>query len=270
MNADRYHIEDVQWPETPFDLMKHAVLVGKRGSEAHGTYVPQTEPGAIDDRDIMGICIPPLDYYFGLKLWEGKEAIKDEWDVVLYSFRKAVGLLAEQNPNILCMLWLRNEDYLYLSQEGQLLVANRELFRSKNRAYKSFVGYANGQLHRMTAIGAYKGYMGDKRKKLVDKFGYDTKNAAHMVRLLKMGFEYLTTGELKVFRDEDRQELLDIKQGKWELTDVKLYADKLFRKVNEAMDKSPLPEYPDLEAINHITRNLTQMFFERNPEGLIR
>ena len=39
-----------------------------------------------------------------------------------------------------------------------------------------------------------------KRKALVDKFGYDTKNAAHLVRLLNMSIEAMTDHQLYVNR----------------------------------------------------------------------
>lgn len=265
----RYNIKEVLWPDMPFDFLKHAILIGKRGSEAHGTYVPpilengQSNAHGIDDRDIMGICIPPIDYYFGIKLWEGKDAIKECWDVVLYSFRKFIGLLCEQNPNVLSLLWLREEDYLHASPEGRGLIGHRNLFRSKHRAFKSFVGYANGQLHRMTSFGQYKGYMGEKRKLLVDKYGYDCKNAAHLIRLLKMGIEFLNTGVLNVYRAEDREILIDIKLGRWPLQEVKNYAEKLFAETNKAADNSPLPEHVDLEAINELSIELTRSFFNR-------
>lgn len=38
--------------------------------------------------------------------------------------------------------------------------------------------------------------MGEKRKQLVAKHGYDTKNASHLIRLLRMGMEFLTVEEI--------------------------------------------------------------------------
>lgn len=271
MSDNRYKMEEVLWPDTPFDLKERAILIGKRGSESHGTYVPpvgaygQPLSHGLDDRDVMGIIIPPIDYYFGLKLWEGKDAIKDCWDVVLYSARKLIGLLCEQNPNVLSLLWMREEDYLYVSPEGRMLLQNRNLFRGKHRAFKSFCGYASGQMHRMTHTegNKYSGYMGAKRKALVDKYGYDTKNAAHLIRLLKMAIEYLDTGELKVYREKDAAEIINIKLGRWPLADVQKYAEELFKSANLAYETSALPNDPDLEAINKLSIAITQNFFNR-------
>jgi len=58
------------------------------------------------------------------------------------------------------------------------------------------------------------GYMGKKRRELVRRVGYDAKNAAHLIRLLRMGIEFLTEGTLYVERP-DAAELLDIKRGVW-------------------------------------------------------
>ncbi len=88
------------------------------------------------------------------------------------------------------------------------------------------------------------GYMGDKRKRLVLEHGYDTKNAAHLIRLLRMGTEFLATGEMQVYRTTDRQELLNIKAGKWQLRDVKEEAERGFAACKEALAKSDLPEKP--------------------------
>jgi len=53
-----------------------------------------------------------------------------------------------------------------------------------------------------------------KRRELVRRLGYDAKNAAHLIRLLRMGIEFLTEGTLHVER-VDAPELLDIKHGAW-------------------------------------------------------
>jgi predicted nucleotidyltransferase len=264
--ADRYEWKPEDMPTTPFPLMDHCILLGKRGSEAHGTYVPPTEPTSLDDRDLMGICIPPVDYYYGLKQWDGADAIKGPWDTVLYPLQKFMRLLIRQNPNVLCMLWLEAEDYHLKTPEGEHLIANRDLFRSKKAAYEAIVGYARHQLHRMTHIavtGEGTHRLGAKRKALVEAFGYDTKNAAHMVRLLLMGNEYLRTGHLQVRRTGDRKIILEIKRGEWTRLNVELYATRLFAECDNAYEYSALPEQCDEAKINELAVNLTQSWMTR-------
>lgn len=163
---------EVQYPDTPFPLQPSLVLLGRRGSEAHGTHLPPEDPNGIDDRDLMGVCIPPPAWTIGMRHWEGAEAIKGVWDVVLYDFRKFVRLLTKQNPNVLGLLWLEPEDYLHVAPAGRALIAARDIFRARHPAYAAFVGYACSQLQKMQA-GTFAGYMGEKRKRLVERHGYD-------------------------------------------------------------------------------------------------
>lgn len=220
----------------------NTILLGYVGSIAHGTYVPKNDPHHIDDKDIMGVCVGPKNIYLGLNKLEQKDKFVDEWDSVVYEIKKYFRLLLKQNPNVLSLLWLQDKDYIHISDVGRKILDNRDIFSSK-KAYSSFAGYANGQLHRMEH-NACEGYMGAKRKELVQRYGYDTKNAAHLIRLLRMGIEYLTDGELRVYR-VDNHELKDIKQGKWSLEKIKSESESLFKLAREAYVRSPLPNQPD-------------------------
>ena len=219
-----------------------AILFGYRGSQAHGTYRPNSDPDSIDDIDLMGVVVQPVRAYLGFGMQETYERMEDPWDIVVYDIRKFVSLLCKQNPNVLGMLWLPENLYTQLTDEGRALIAQRDVFISKE-AHKSFTGYAYSQLKKMTHM-AFHGYMGDKRKKLVEKHGYDTKNASHLVRLLRMGIEYLSTGQLNVMR-EDNSYLVDIKKGLFSLDHIKSEADRLFKLSDEALVRSRLPDRVD-------------------------
>jgi predicted nucleotidyltransferase len=231
-------------------LMEWCIMQCYRGSIAHGMYVPNSNPNSIDDKDVMAVCIPPPAYYFGLKEFGSrgtKEIKRDEWDIVIYEVRKMINLLAKGNPNVLMALWLEDKHYISQKDTWKIIKENRNLFSGKH-VYRSFTGYAHGQLHRMTHH-AFEGYMGAKRKQLVEQFGYDTKNAAHLIRLLRMGIEFLTDGVLYVER-HDAQQLLEIKCGEWTLEQVKAESDRLFATAEQAYISSVLPNGPDMEKIN--------------------
>jgi predicted nucleotidyltransferase len=244
-------------------LSEWTILLGYRGSISHGMYEPSTLPSSIDDKDVIGICIPPMDYYYGLNQFGSKgtkEIKKNEWDIVLFEMTKAIRLLEKGNPNILAILWLHNTHYLTITSTGKILLDNRNLFVGKH-AYHSFIGYAYGQLHRMTH-SACEGYMGKKRKELVKKFGYDTKNASHLVRLLRMGIEWLNDGELQVIR-QDAQQLLEIKRGEWTLEQVKSEAGRLFISAETAYTLSKLPVKPDRKKLNNLCIELAHSWLTK-------
>lgn len=66
----------------------------------------------------------------------------------------------------------------------------------------------------------------ESRSELEAKFGYDTKHAMHLVRLLRMGKEILTEGVVRVKRP-DAKELLEIRDGKWTYEELVAYAEQL-------------------------------------------
>jgi len=248
-------------------LEPYCILRGFRGSIAHNTYEPTVTR---DDKDIMGIFVPPEEVVFGIDNMETIERFIEEklsqkktvvWDIVYYSLPKYLRLILKQNPNVIMLLWLSEKHYLKKTSLGQKLIANREKLISK-QCYDSFCGYAHGQLHRMIHHTP-TGKMGAKRKALVEKFGYDTKNASHLIRLLKMGLETLTTGTMQVERPDNNM-LLEIKRGEWELKKVLEYSDKLFQLLDEALVRSELPNRVDKHFINILCEEITMEFYKKS------
>lgn len=233
-------------------LPGHLTLLAYRGSVAHGMYVPPTEPTSIDDKDLMGVYFGPPEHYIGFPRGICNSAIErmmDPWDVVFYEIRKFVHLLTKSNPNVLSMLWLEETDYIHIGAGAARIIEHRGLFASR-AAYNSFVGYARSQLSRMERH-EHHGRMGAKRKALVERFGYDTKNASHLIRLLRLGTEFLSTGVLQVKRP-DAPELLAIKRGEWSLERVKAEAEAWFGRAADALSRSALPDRPDRDRIERL------------------
>lgn len=72
----------------------------------------------------------------------------------------------------------------------------------------------------------------DARKVLESQYGYDTKHAMHVVRLLRTAEEALLTGEVNVKRP-DAEELLAIRNGAWSYEELMNYFN---HKSNELRD----------------------------------
>jgi hypothetical protein len=288
-----------------FPLEPHLVVLGLMGSHSHGTYLPPEEANAVDDIDLMGFVVPPIEFHLGLPRWRHWTLQFEELDVVLYSLEKATRLLLKSNPNIVGLLWLREEEYLHKHPAFELLRSRRHIFSSQAAAH-AFAGYAADQLKRMEAFDLgrmaeyeilteaisskgpvsevleadtlklkylstrweveletlnrfrklhrehFSGYMGAKRKAMVRKYQYDVKNAAHLIRLLRMGNEFIQTGVLQVYRTTDADELKRIKRGEWTLDQVKEEAQRLFAEVELARARSPLKEEPDSVAADEL------------------
>lgn len=95
------------------------------------------------------------------------------------------------------------------------------------------------------------------RAELEAQFGYDTKHAMHLVRLLKMAAEIAETGVVKVER-EDREELLSIRRGAMGYDELVEYAERLSREAQAAAEHSPLAEAPDEQALDELCVSIVE------------
>lgn len=103
----------------------------------------------------------------------------------------------------------------------------------------------------------------EKRHELEEKFGYDTKHAMHIVRLMRMGEEILLDGVVNVYRP-DAKELLDIRDGKWtyeELLDWAEGMDDLVR--NKLYKTSHLPKKVDLNIASKVLMEVQDMCWSK-------
>lgn len=96
------------------------------------------------------------------------------------------------------------------------------------------------------------------RALLEEKFGYDTKHAYHLVRLIRMCREILTTGKVIVKRP-DREELLSIRNGAWSYERLIEFAESEEKSLNELYNQSTaLPKLPDRDKLDRLCIELIE------------
>jgi len=260
--------QDILTKLMKINMPKNIVYLCYRGSISHNTYVPNTDPNSVDDIDIIGVFLAAKEYYIGLSQHKSENPTTIEimgevddvlLDCVFYEIRHFISMALKSNPNIFSAIWVDPIHHILVNPYFEPYLTNKKSFISRYNLYKSFTGYANGQLKEMSAYNK-QGYMGEKRKRLIDKFGYDVKNAAHLIRLLHMGIEALQTGCIKVLRNVDAEMIIDIKLGKWPLDEVKMYAEELFRRAKKAYEQSTLPEKPDKELAEQILMHFIRSY----------
>lgn len=322
-----------------FDLADHTHLLTVGGSRAYGMHTAES------DVDVKGVAVPPLAYHLGylhrfeqadkpghlaafsrLLTAEEQDAVAStKLEGVVFDLRKFVALAADANPNILDVLFCRDDETRFVDDIGRALRDARGLFLSQ-KAKHTFSGYAHSQLARIRSHRAWlldppkaeptreafglpaggsvlprdqmgaldtlmaRGVTADDlglapaalalleaekryraarthwdqyqhwkasrnaaRAELEARFGYDTKHAAHLVRLLRMGREILVDGKANVWRGGiDADELLAIRRGEWSYDRLVEWADAedaTLTTIYEART-SPLPREPDRKAID--------------------
>lgn len=96
------------------------------------------------------------------------------------------------------------------------------------------------------------------RAALEEKFGLDTKHAYHLVRLIRMCREVLTTGKVIVKRP-DREELLEIRNGSWTYDQLIEFAEREELEIGELYKTTNiLPKMPNRDKLDKLCISLVE------------
>lgn len=120
-----------------------------------------------------------------------------------------------------------------------------QMYLNAKRHFDSYMQWKNGR--------------NKKRAALEEKFGYDTKHASHLVRLMRMGKEILTEGKVLVFRP-DREELMAIRNGAWPYDSIEEYANKMEVEIASLSETSSLPKEPNRPLLDKLCIKVIQDF----------
>lgn len=101
----------------------------------------------------------------------------------------------------------------------------------------------------------------EDRLQLELKYGYDTKHAMHLIRLLKMGHEIISTGQVNTYREADREELLSIRNGALSYDELLKYAQDLEDQMRSFKGANVVPHSPNDKAIIKLVTELTDSYF---------
>jgi hypothetical protein len=226
------------------------ILLSEVGSRLHGISLGS------DDQDLQGVCIEPPEVMLAtrqFKLYDyrtvpvGHKSGKDDIDLSVFGLAKWVDLIIKGNPSNLLPLFSPPDHTLYIDWPGQDLRDNVQLFLAKEHA-KKFLGYLNHQRMRMTGEIA----QGVTRPELVEAYGYDTKFAAHALRIAMQGTQLMRIGRLVLpMEGHQRKYLTDVRLGKYTMGEVLKKLGNLEDELLTASKYSSiLPERVDLDYVD--------------------
>lgn len=212
---------------------KKIILEAITGSKAYGLDTPDS------DTDYKGVHVASTKHLLSLnKVHNIKEVIDghEPYDYSYYEVGKFVDLALKNNPTIMEILFL--EEYIKLTEEGQMLVSVKESFLSQN-VYNTYGKYALSQAHKLESHPDFTRY---------------SKHARHCFRLLQQGREILEHGTLTV-KVNNREELFEIGN----LPSPQLL-ERFKKEYDRFMDiKTSLPLEPDYDKINNILLKIRYM-----------
>ncbi|HNT74623.1 MAG TPA: nucleotidyltransferase domain-containing protein [Anaerolineae bacterium] len=137
--------------------------------------------------------------------------------------------------------WLENPPDHQPAQEeyGGRFVGGRYKFpdHDAEKAYRAALKHWNH-------YAAWRRDRNPARAALEARYGYDTKHAMHLLRLLRMGMEILATGEVHVYRP-DREWLLAVRNGLLTYEELLALAAEYEARLSPLATTTHLPEAPD-------------------------
>lgn len=126
----------------------------------------------------------------------------------------------------------------------QMVKFNRQLYKDHVENWKNYWEWKNNR--------------NEARSALEEKHGYDTKHAAHLVRLFRMGIEILKGEGVKVYRP-DAQELLDIRNGKLTYDQLISYSQELDAEMEALYKTTKLPHHIDEDWADKVAQKIYEM-----------
>lgn len=238
------------------DRLKHLQYLSIAGSHAYGTAVEGS------DLDIRGWYFPPVSDIIGIHDKASSVVQYTLDDVVFYTFHKFVHLLAQCNPNVVEQVGVNSACRIYQSHTATLLLDNLDLFLSK-RAYKTFGGYAQTMLKRFEQGDSENQTMGHRNRKATT--AKQLKHLMHLIRLYYMGIDILKNHQVITYRVYEHDLLMSIRHGEVPISQIFKLRDKLEVEMQEAYEKSTLPQSAQIDKIDELVTGIT-LDYIKNPE----
>jgi hypothetical protein len=137
---------------------------------------------------------------------------------------------------------------------GATMVGGRARFPHAD-AQKAF----DAALKHWTHFNRWRAERNSARAELEARFGYDTKHALHLLRLLAMGAELLERQELLV-RRPDAEWLRGVRAGRLSYPELQAAVAERKRGLRAAIERSSLPPDPDAQAVEALVVEITERF----------
>ena len=203
------------------------------GSHSHDTNIPGS------DYDYLGVYVAPTRVMLSLDPAPDTIQKKDP-DMQIHEAAKFARLLMKGNPGIIECLF--TEKMQYCTNAWNKLRLYRDQFLTK-RCVKQYLGYCQGQLHKLVHAGGKSGLHTSGGK-------YNTKWAYHLIRLAHDA-ERIAKGEFPtVWKEgEERELLMSIRRGEFSKEKIEQMGTAMIRKV-DGMKPWDLPEEPDKRLLN--------------------
>lgn len=237
------------------------LAIAEVGSTAHGIALEGT-----DDLDLTVVRIEPWQ-----ELVTGSESRQSmmirtqpdgvrsrmgDIDLQVYTARKFARLAIGGNPSILNVLYVPN--YHHQSEGWKQLRLGLQRFTPSRRAGSAYLGYMRQQMERWQGL---RGQKNVSRPELVEAYGFDTKYAAHIIRLGFQGATFMREARIPIPLPGDfAASIRALRTGALSEKEALDWAAGQEDDLHRAITESPLPQGPNVAATDEL---LAEVYWKR-------
>lgn len=212
------------------------------------------------DRDYKVFIAPTFDDLYGGRMVH-KEWIGTETDILVHDIRKLPDLLWKSNPSFMEIMFTQERIIpdTFASGFVEALYGMRDSIAVMNLPYfwDSSMGIMTNKMKHLEGTSG--------TADLVSRYGYDTKQAMHAVRILRVLEKFADNGftdfgEAIWFPGRDRDEMLAIKNGSMSEQEFRQYADQRLRQVEglRPLYKDAAPNRGTCDEVDSIVKELVR------------
>ena len=240
------------------------LAIAEVGSTAHGIALEGT-----DDLDLTIVRVEPFP-----ELVTGSESRQSmmirtqpdgvrsrvgDIDLQVYTARKFARLALGGNPSILNVLYVPS--YHHERQGWKQLRQGLQRYTPSKRAGNAFLGYMRQQMERWQGL---RGQKNVTRPELVEAYGFDTKYAAHIVRLGYQGTVYMREGRIPIPLPTDFAERIkSLRTGGLNEIEALDWARQVEDELHSAIVDSKLPDGPNIAGADLLLVDSYRSFYDQ-------
>lgn len=260
----------------PDYVLNNLCFLSYGGSISYGVSTPDS------DIDLIGFYVPPIEYIYQPGIYNFDKINVAEvysvhhiqyngksYDITVYPITNLFKLAIEGNSNILDFLMTSSQYIVYENNVGKNIWYNAIDFLSK-KCVSKFLGFATSELASVEkGIKSYSIYLNkdspilsnilNSRVSLYEKYGYDTKNTGHILRLIASLYDILTSCDY--CPSHYAVDVRKARNGEYTFEEVKNTFLKFKETIPELEKNSELPDEPDREKIRKLLVDSIENFF---------
>ena len=213
------------------------------GSKLYGLSHPDS------DSDVRGVYVDPTDSLIGLAPPAQSMELSGPGDEQLYPLKHFAHLSLSGNPNALEILFTPHEFVIESSADWAQLFVIRYCFLSK-KLIERYTGFMRHQVTRIKTRNP-----GTTHQKFIDAYGYDTKSAAHCIRVGLTAMSLARSMDYSpVLEGKDLTLIKDILHGQVSQEKFNTLAKSMIDEIRAV--PTPLPDEPNSATVTEVVTDI--------------